>query len=314
MAYVLIECCSTSAAATASFVDSGLDAHRAMSAPAAFSVSIRLAVSLVTCRQAATLMPLSGCSFANRWRISSSTGISRAAQSMRFWPSAPSFMSLTSADSTFKKATPSVHELAYDFDAGQALSPAQLRQLDQDLHADDLPAELAHELDGGGRGAASRKNIIHDQDLVARLDRVLVDVRLIGPVLELVRMAEHMPGQLARLADRDEARVEADRDGRAGDETPSLDGRDERRALVLPVDRHQVDDLAKRLAVREQRRDVAKGDPRMRKIGYVPHHPLELVGPAHAHLIQRFGSIRAFAAAHPPGRPAAPNPEVCAPA
>src|SRR5436190_21148390 len=285
-----------------------------MSAPAAFSVSIRLAVSLVTCRQAATLMPLSGCSLANLWRISSSTGISRAAQSMRFWPSAASFMSLTSADCTFKKATPSVHKLTYDFDSGKALAPAQLRQLDQDLHADDLPAELAHELDGGGGGAAGRKNIIHDQDFVGRLDRVLVDVELVGPVFELIRMAEHSPRQLARLADRDEARVEADRDGRAGDETPSLYSGDERRALALPVDRHQVDDLAKRLAVREQRRDVPEGDPRLREIGHVPHHPLELVGPAHAHLIPRFESIREFAAARPPGRPAAPSPEVCAPA
>src|SRR5713226_8594747 len=274
MAYVLIKCCPTSAAATASFVDSGLDAQRAMSAPAAFSVSMRLAVSLVTCRQAASLIPLSGCSLANRWRMSSSTGISRAAQSIKFWPSAASFMSLTSSDRTFKKATPSVHELADDFDAGQALAPAQLRQLDQDLHADDLPAELAHELDGGGRGAAGRKNIIHDQDLVTRRDRVLVDVELIGPVLELVRMAEHSPGQLARLADRDEAGVKADRDGRARDETPSLDGRDERRALALPVDGHQVDDLAKRLAVREQRRDVPEDDPRLRKVGDVTHHPL----------------------------------------
>ncbi len=54
----------------------------------------------------------------------------------------------------------------------------------------------------------------------------------------------------------------------------SLDGRDQRRALALPVDGHQVDDLAKSLAVREQRGDVAEDDPRLRKVGDVPHHPL----------------------------------------
>ena len=42
----------TSAAATSSWVDSGFEAHRTTSAPPAFSVRIRFAVSLVTCMTA----------------------------------------------------------------------------------------------------------------------------------------------------------------------------------------------------------------------------------------------------------------------
>src|SRR3989338_10037004 len=62
-----------------SCVESGLEAHRAIWAPAACKVSIRCAVSVVTCRQQATRNPLSGFVRATRDRICTRTGI---------WPSA----------------------------------------------------------------------------------------------------------------------------------------------------------------------------------------------------------------------------------
>ncbi len=43
---------STSAAATSSWVESGFDAHSTTSAPPAFRVRMRFAVSVVTCRHA----------------------------------------------------------------------------------------------------------------------------------------------------------------------------------------------------------------------------------------------------------------------
>src|SRR3954453_15180141 len=67
-----------------------------MSAPAARRVCIRLAVSVVTCRQAESRMPLSGCSLANRARIWRSTGMDRSAHSVRRFPSSASFRSLMS--------------------------------------------------------------------------------------------------------------------------------------------------------------------------------------------------------------------------
>jgi hypothetical protein len=66
---------STSAAATSSCTVSGLAEQSAASAPPATSVCIRLAVSAVTCRQAATFTPASGESPAKRSRIERSTGI-----------------------------------------------------------------------------------------------------------------------------------------------------------------------------------------------------------------------------------------------
>ena len=78
----------TSAAAVSSCVDSGLLAHSASSAPPACSARMRLAVSVVTCMQAAIRTPSNGRSFSNRSRIWRSTGIERSAHSMRALPCA----------------------------------------------------------------------------------------------------------------------------------------------------------------------------------------------------------------------------------
>ncbi len=86
IANVAMSLCSHSAAATSSCVDRGFDAHRATSAPPAARVSIRFAVSVVTCRQAPMRMPSNGRSFSKRSRISASTGISPAAHSIRSRP------------------------------------------------------------------------------------------------------------------------------------------------------------------------------------------------------------------------------------
>ncbi|EKE14786.1 MAG: hypothetical protein ACD_12C00303G0001, partial [uncultured bacterium] len=65
----------TSEAATESLVDRGLDAHKNTLAPPSFNVIIKLAVSEVTCRQAAKVTPFKVCSFLNLFLIKSKTGI-----------------------------------------------------------------------------------------------------------------------------------------------------------------------------------------------------------------------------------------------
>src|SRR6266511_4498177 len=95
--------CVASAAAVSSWVESGLDAHRVTLAPPAWSVRARLAVSVVTCRQAAILRPASGCSFSKRARMSRSTGMCRSAHSMRSRPSSARARLVTSCG----KAPPS---------------------------------------------------------------------------------------------------------------------------------------------------------------------------------------------------------------
>src|SRR3954454_24992465 len=87
---------STSAAAKSSCVDSGFDAQRTTSAPPAFSVRARVAVSVVTCMQGEVGEPESGCSLSKRSRMAASTGICRSAHSIRRMPSGASAMSFTS--------------------------------------------------------------------------------------------------------------------------------------------------------------------------------------------------------------------------
>src|SRR5579863_7526166 len=96
MANVGIPYSAISAAATSSCVVSGLEAHSTRSAPPAFKVIARFAVSVVICKQPDMRIPFKGISFAKRSRISRKTGISLAAHSMRSFPRAASERSLTS--------------------------------------------------------------------------------------------------------------------------------------------------------------------------------------------------------------------------
>src|SRR5215468_4360889 len=109
MAKTLIPWSTTRAAATSSWVESGLLAQSTRSAPPAFRAMARLAVSAVTCRHAAIRIPFSGFCFANRSRIWCTTGIERPDHSMRprpFSASARFFTSLgTGADGFFRDAS-----------------------------------------------------------------------------------------------------------------------------------------------------------------------------------------------------------------
>src|ERR1700681_4851254 len=84
----------------------------------------------------------------------------------------------------------SINELTDDFDARQPPSSAQVRELDQDMDADHLTAQLADQLDRGAGGAPGGEHIIHDQHLLTGADRVLMDLELIGSVLELIVLAD----------------------------------------------------------------------------------------------------------------------------
>ena len=82
--------CSTSAAATSSWVDSGFEAQSATSAPPAAASASGWRSRSSRAGTRAIRMPSSGRSFSNRSRISASTGISAPAHSMRSRPAAAS--------------------------------------------------------------------------------------------------------------------------------------------------------------------------------------------------------------------------------
>src|SRR5205823_1171513 len=83
-------------AATSSWVLSGFEAQSRTSAPPAWRVLARFAVSVVTWRQALIRTPLRGCCLANRFLISRRTGMLASAHSILSLPWGASLMSFTS--------------------------------------------------------------------------------------------------------------------------------------------------------------------------------------------------------------------------
>ena len=80
-----------------SWVDSGLDAASDTAAPPARSSRTIIAVSAVTCRQAAMARPANGCCAAKRRMRPAISGMARSAYRMRASPSGASPGSATSA-------------------------------------------------------------------------------------------------------------------------------------------------------------------------------------------------------------------------
>src|SRR5215204_3886086 len=77
----------------------------------------------------------------------------------------------------------SVLDDAGDAASFQAVATLEEAELDQEAQADDLALETLDELDRALDRAARREQVVHDQDLLARLDRVAVDLERVGPVL-----------------------------------------------------------------------------------------------------------------------------------
>ena len=79
-----------------------------------------------------------------------------------------------------------------------------------------LPPDLLDQGRGGGRGAPGGQDVVDDQDALARLDAVAVQLDRGGAVLELVLLGDRLGRELALLADRHEAGAEVvgDRRGR----------------------------------------------------------------------------------------------------
>src|SRR5215813_1803241 len=285
-----------SAAATASLVESGFEAQSAMSAPPALRVIIRLAVSEVTCRQALTRMPCRGRSVSKRFRIMSSTGISRAAHSMRSSPALarPGFlMSLVRAP-TLTCVLPDQVFGGLESDNGTNLlaiekgAAVQVRELDEELHTHDLASQLLHQVDHRFRGSASGDDVVHHQHFLPLCDSVFVDMKHVLAILEGVTGLVCLPGQLALFADGDEAGAQADRHGGAEHEAAGLHGGDQVYVLAQPWLGHLVDGRSQCIRVPKQRGDVAKEDARNRKVG----HRADVAGEVHLSAALKYSRVR----------------------
>src|SRR5215210_4667151 len=191
---------STSAAATSSCVESGFEAQSTTSAPPSLSVRIRFAVSLVTCRQAETRYPASGCSAAKRSRIAARTGICRSAHSIRLRPSGASPRSLTSC--RFVVATGGSLVTGLRLGAAVAvLEPNHVLELRRRDFDDRRVLDRGQSVDGPGRemeGGARRDDLAVQHPLPGRAELELRPAFEHEPRLVLL-LVELQAERLARL-------------------------------------------------------------------------------------------------------------------
>src|SRR5260370_10142136 len=140
-------------------------------------------------------------------------------------------------------------------------------------------APLVDELGGCGCGAAGGQHIIDDQHRLTGPDSILVDLQLVGPVLELVVLADRLPRQLAWVAEGHEACPESQRDRAARDEPSGFDRRHHVGWALQPVAADLFDDALEDGFVRQQRGYVLEDDPRLWEIRDVADElPQGLVG------------------------------------
>lgn len=142
-------------------------------------------------------------------------------------------------------------------------------QFDQDGDADHLSAERFDEAGAGLHRSAGRQDVVDQQDAIAGLDGVGVNLEDIGPVFEGVSLAASRCGKLSGFADRNEARRKVPCDGGSEDEPARLGAGDD-------LDVHRAEGLREVLdregqagLIAEHRGDVLEDDPRFREVGDV---------------------------------------------
>src|SRR4051794_38772001 len=81
-------------------------------------------------------------------------------------------------------------------------------ELDEKRQPDDIALEPLDQLDRALDRSAGRQEIIDDQDLLAGLDRIAMDLEGVRPVFEGVLDRDRLRRQLAKLPNRHETGVQ----------------------------------------------------------------------------------------------------------
>lgn len=158
---------------------------------------------------------------------------------------------------------------------GEALAAAEEIELHSEGEAGDLAAQFFDELDGGFHGAAGGKQVIYQQDALAGLNGIAVDLEGVGAVFEIVSDPGYRRGQLARFAHWNKTGVEAVGKRGAEDESARFDAEDEV-DLALEVMRGEgVDKLGEAGRIFEQRSDVVEENAGLGEVRHGAHKSFE---------------------------------------
>src|SRR6266545_7469632 len=166
--------------------------------------------------------------------------------------------------------SPLVLDQREDVVALEALASVQKLELDHEGQSDDLATELLDEIHLRSRRSASREQVVVDEDSLPRRDRVGVELQCVEAVLERVLDAHGPPGELARLAGRDEATVETVGERRPEDEPSGLGPEDQIGLARLGELRELLHRLVQPVGIGEQRHDVLEDDAALREVRDIP--------------------------------------------
>src|ERR1035441_8452476 len=150
-------------------------------------------------------------------------------------------------------------------------------QFDHKSQATDFGAQRFRHRGGGAGGAAGGQQIVADDDALARLDRILVDLQRVVAVLQFVLPLHNVSRQLLGFAHRNEACVQAVGQRRPKDESPRLDAQNQINVLVDVMLGEGIDEAGEAQLVFEQRGDVVEKDAGFGEVGNFANELLEVV-------------------------------------
>jgi len=142
--------------------------------------------------------------------------------------------------------------------------------------AGNFSAELLHEFYGCFHGAAGGEEVVDEDDALAGLNCVIVNLEGVGAIFEVVGDTGDGSGELARLAHGDESGVEAVGEGGAEDESAGLDAEDQVDLLFDVVRSEGVNELGEAGLVFQKRGDVVEEDAGLGEVRYGAHEGFEL--------------------------------------
>ena len=143
-------------------------------------------------------------------------------------------------------------------------------EFDKKREAANRTAEIFDELARGRNRPSGCEQIVMDQHVFARADRVPVDLDGIGPVFEGIFLLELGCGQFPLFPDRDKAGIESERKSCPENEAPGFNACDLVYALPAIVGAENVDCFPEGTPILEQGRNVAEHNALLREVGYGP--------------------------------------------
>ena len=168
-----------------------------------------------------------------------------------------------------------VVEEAEDVVLFEAVAAFEEVEFDGESQAGDISAELLDELDGGFHGAAGGEQVVDEDDALAGLDGVEVNLEYVGAVFEIVCDARDGRGEFSGLSDGNKTCIETVGEGGAEDEAARFNAEDEIDLVLDVMCGEHVNELGEAGLVFEDRGDVVEEDAGLGEVRDGAHERFE---------------------------------------